>query len=182
MRRLWRVGSGGRPRPMVGRGHSAGPWQPGGEGDPAGVGEGLPGQGLAAEQPPRAFLQVQPARLLGDDTCWSRGWRVSQSRVATLAWLERLSVTTMTSPVGLACSTSARSAESGRCRGTARCRRRAGRPPHAARRTPRSFRPAAILQGALTRWRSVTSRAPAGRSANDWAELAGETTVTPAGG
>src|SRR6266508_1807017 len=37
------------------------------ERDLARVGEGLPGQRLAAEQPPRALLQLQPAGPLGDE-------------------------------------------------------------------------------------------------------------------
>lgn len=39
----------------------------GGAGDLAGVGEGLAGQGGLAEDPPPAFLQVQPAGALGDE-------------------------------------------------------------------------------------------------------------------
>jgi hypothetical protein len=102
----WQWGTA--PDPWSGAGIQLGRGNPRGEGDLAGVGEALPGQGLAAEQPPPALLQVQPARLLGMNTCRSRGWPASQSRVATLVWLDRLSVTTTTSPVGLACSTSER--------------------------------------------------------------------------
>jgi hypothetical protein len=102
----WQRGTA--PDPWSGAGIELGRGNPGGEGDLAGVGEALPGQGLAAEQPPPALLQFSQHAFLGMNTCWSRGWPASHSCVATLVWLDRLSVITTTSPVGLACSTSAR--------------------------------------------------------------------------
>jgi hypothetical protein len=41
--------------------------------------------------------------------CWMRGWSASQVGVLALVWLERLSVTTMMVPAGLAASTAASS-------------------------------------------------------------------------
>src|SRR5215212_11233365 len=61
----WQRGTA--PDPWSGAGIQLGRGDPRGEGDLAGVGEALAGQGLAAEQPPPALLQVQPARLLGDE-------------------------------------------------------------------------------------------------------------------
>src|SRR5215470_12326180 len=60
-------GLGPSPDPGPGAGVELGGRHPGGAGDLAGVGEGLPGQGLAAEDPPPAFLQVQPAGARGDE-------------------------------------------------------------------------------------------------------------------
>ena len=47
--------------------------------------------------------------LLGMNTLRMRGWSSSQVRVATLVWLDRLSVTTTMVPSGLAASTAASS-------------------------------------------------------------------------
>jgi integrase len=55
------------PDPGPGAGVELGGGYLGGVGDLAGVGEGLPGQRLPAEDPPPAFLQVQPAGALGDE-------------------------------------------------------------------------------------------------------------------
>jgi hypothetical protein len=63
-------------------------------GDLVGVGEGLPGQRLAPEDPPPAFLQVEPAGALGDEGVLDAGWSSSQARVLLLSWLDRLSVIT----------------------------------------------------------------------------------------
>src|SRR5919112_4647650 len=53
------------------------------------------------------FSQQAP---LGMNTCSMRGCPASQARVATLEWLERLSVITTSVPVGLACSSRERNA------------------------------------------------------------------------
>src|SRR5438045_9633383 len=58
---------GSSPDPGPGAGVELGGGHPGGVGDLAGVGEVLPGQCLAAEDPPPAFLHVQPAGALGDE-------------------------------------------------------------------------------------------------------------------
>ena len=75
-------------------------------GDLVGAGEGLPGQCLAPEDPPPAFLHVQPAGALGMKACRMRGWPSSQARVLLLSWLDRLPVITQMVPSGLACSSS----------------------------------------------------------------------------
>src|SRR5204863_6122808 len=62
-----RFGLGPSPDPGPGAGVELGGGHPGGVGDLVGVGEGLPGQGLAPEDPPPAFLQVEPAGALGDE-------------------------------------------------------------------------------------------------------------------
>jgi len=41
--------------------------------------------------------------------CWMRGWSASQVGVERLVWLDRLSVSTMMVPAGLAVSTAASS-------------------------------------------------------------------------
>src|SRR6266566_6694724 len=55
------------PDPGPGSGVELGGGHPGGVPDLIGVGEGLPGQRLAPEEPPPAFLQVEPAGALGDE-------------------------------------------------------------------------------------------------------------------
>jgi len=89
---VFRLGSS--PDPGPGAGVELGGGRPGGMGDLMGVGEGLPGQRLAPEDPPPAFLQVQPAGALGMKAWRMRGWPSSQARVLLLSWLERLSVIT----------------------------------------------------------------------------------------
>ena len=61
------LGLGPSPDPGPGAGVELGGGDPGGMGDLIGVGEFLPGQGLAPEDPPPALLQVQPAGALGDE-------------------------------------------------------------------------------------------------------------------
>src|SRR5262249_17520480 len=60
-------GLGPSPDPGPGAGVELGGGDLGGVGDLVGVSEGLPGQGGLAEDPPPAFLQVQPAGALGDE-------------------------------------------------------------------------------------------------------------------
>src|SRR5258707_15429510 len=60
-------GLGPSPDPGAGAGVELGGGGPGGVGDLVGVGEGLAGQRLAPEDPPPAFLQVEPAGALGDE-------------------------------------------------------------------------------------------------------------------
>src|SRR5260370_39811455 len=60
-------GRGPSPDPGPGAGVELGGSDPGDVGDLIGIGEGLPGQGGLAEDPPPAFLQVQPAGALGDE-------------------------------------------------------------------------------------------------------------------
>src|SRR6266516_6990560 len=55
------------PDPGPGAGIELGGGHPGGVGDLVGVGEVLPGQRLVPEDPPPAFLHVQPAGALGDE-------------------------------------------------------------------------------------------------------------------
>src|SRR4051794_7362420 len=55
------------PDPRFGMGVELGGGHLGGVGDLAWVGEGLPGQGVPAEDPPPGLLQVQPARAFGDE-------------------------------------------------------------------------------------------------------------------
>src|SRR5512142_2083129 len=62
-----RFGLGSSPDPGPGAGVELGGGDLGGVGDLVGVGEVLPGQRLAPEDPPPAFLQVQPAGALGDE-------------------------------------------------------------------------------------------------------------------
>src|SRR5258707_10200609 len=62
-----RFGLGPSTDPGAGAGVELGGGGPGGVGDLVGVGEVLPGQRLAPEDPPPAFLQVQPAGALGDE-------------------------------------------------------------------------------------------------------------------
>src|SRR6266487_2775610 len=62
-----RFGLGPAPDPGPGAGVQLGGGYLGGVGDLVGIGEGLPGQRLAPEDPPPAFLQVQPAGALGDE-------------------------------------------------------------------------------------------------------------------
>jgi hypothetical protein len=85
---------GPSPDPGPGAGVELGGGHLGGMGDLVGVGEGLPGQRLAPEDPPPAFLEVQPAGALGMKACRMRGWSSSQARVLLLSWLKRLSVIT----------------------------------------------------------------------------------------
>jgi hypothetical protein len=80
----------------------------GGQGDLGGVGEALAGQRLAANSRHHASCRLSQQAPLGMNTCRMRGWSASQVRVATLVWLERLSVITRMSPAGLAASTSSR--------------------------------------------------------------------------
>src|SRR6185437_7107119 len=60
-------GLGPSPDPGPGAGVELGGGDPGGVGDLIGVGEGLPGQRLPPEDPPPAFLEIQPAGALGDE-------------------------------------------------------------------------------------------------------------------
>src|SRR5436190_22288658 len=60
-------GLGPAPDPGPGAGVELGGGDPGGVGELVGVGEFLPGQRLAPEDPPPALLQVQPAGALGDE-------------------------------------------------------------------------------------------------------------------
>src|SRR5690242_11638951 len=60
-------GLGSSPDPGPGAGVELGGGHPGGVGDLVWVGEGLAGQGLPPEDPPPAFLEVQPAGALGDE-------------------------------------------------------------------------------------------------------------------
>src|SRR5512132_787539 len=60
-------GLGSSPDPGPGAGVELGGGDPGGVGDLVGAGEGLAGQGGLAEDPPPAFLQVEPAGALGDE-------------------------------------------------------------------------------------------------------------------
>jgi len=62
-----RFGLGPTPDPGPGAGVQLGGGHLGGMGDLVRVGEVLPGQRLAPEDPPPAFLQVQPAGALGDE-------------------------------------------------------------------------------------------------------------------
>src|SRR6266516_2660993 len=62
-----RFGLGPAPDPGPGAGVQLGGGYLGGVGDLVGIGEGLPGQRLAPEDPPPAFLQVQPAGALGNE-------------------------------------------------------------------------------------------------------------------
>ena len=49
------------------------------------VGKALAGEGIAAEEPPPAFLEVEPAGApFGMKTCCSRGWSASHVRVSRL--------------------------------------------------------------------------------------------------
>jgi hypothetical protein len=67
----------------------------------SGVANDCPGKRLAAKQPPPALLQVQPAGALRDEGVLDAGAVANQSRVETLAWLDRLSVITMIVPSGV---------------------------------------------------------------------------------
>jgi len=67
-----------------------------------GVGKPPASQGRTAKQPPPARLQVQPARPFRDEPLPDAGWSASHARSARLWWLDRLSLTTWSSPVGLA--------------------------------------------------------------------------------
>src|SRR6266480_5226944 len=60
-------GLGSSPDPGLGARVELGGGDLGGACDLVGVGEGLPGQRLTAEDPPPALLQVQPAGALGDE-------------------------------------------------------------------------------------------------------------------
>src|SRR6266487_1679340 len=60
-------GLGPSPDPGPGAGVELGGGDLGGVGDLVGVGEGLAGQGGLAEDPPPAFLQVEPAGAFGDE-------------------------------------------------------------------------------------------------------------------
>ena len=60
-------GLGSSPDPGPGAFVELGGGHPGGVGDLVGVGEVLPGQRLAPEDPPPAFLEVEPAGALGDE-------------------------------------------------------------------------------------------------------------------
>src|SRR5689334_11023351 len=61
------LGLGSSPDPGPGTGVELGRGHAGGVGDLVGIGEVLPGQGLAPEDPPPAFLEVEPAGALGDE-------------------------------------------------------------------------------------------------------------------
>src|SRR6266478_9532009 len=61
------LGLGPSPDPGPGAGVELGGGHLGGVGDLVGVGEVLSGQRLAPEDPPPAFLQVEPAGALGDE-------------------------------------------------------------------------------------------------------------------
>jgi hypothetical protein len=61
------LGLGPSPDPGPGAGVELGGGDPGGVGDLVGAGEVLPGQRLPPEDPPPAFLQVEPAGALGDE-------------------------------------------------------------------------------------------------------------------
>src|SRR2546430_11404526 len=67
------LGLGPSPDPGLGAGVELGGGDLGGVGDLIGVREGLPGQRLAAEDPPPAFLQVQPAGAFGDESMTDAG-------------------------------------------------------------------------------------------------------------
>src|SRR5215472_8260155 len=60
-------GLGPSPDPGLGAGVELGGGHRGGVGDLGGAGEGLPGQRLAADDPPPALLRVQLAGALGDE-------------------------------------------------------------------------------------------------------------------
>jgi hypothetical protein len=62
-----RFGLGPSPDPGPGTGVELGGGDPGGAVDLVGVGEVLPGQRLAPEDPPPAFLEVEPAGALGEE-------------------------------------------------------------------------------------------------------------------
>src|SRR4051794_23233368 len=73
------------PDPGFGVGVELGGGQLGGVGDLGRVGEGLPGQGVPAEDAPPGLLQVGASRRpFGMNTCSRRGCPVSQARVARL--------------------------------------------------------------------------------------------------
>src|SRR6266540_120925 len=55
------------PHPGVGTGVELAGRDPGGQGDLLGGGERLPGEGFAAQQPPPALLEVEPAGAFGDE-------------------------------------------------------------------------------------------------------------------
>ena len=55
------------PDPRAGVGIQLASRHPGGQGDLLGGGKALPGQRLAAKQPPPALLQIQPAGAFGDE-------------------------------------------------------------------------------------------------------------------
>src|SRR6185312_11383887 len=96
---VFRLGSS--PDPGPGAGVELGGGHPGGMGDLMGIGEGLPGQRLAPEDPPPAFLQVQPTGALGDEGMADAGMILKPGPVLLLSWLERLSVMiTIWLPVG----------------------------------------------------------------------------------
>src|ERR1700758_1030195 len=61
------LGLGPSPDPGPGAGVELSGGHPGGAGDLVGVGEVLPGQRLAPEDPPPGFLEVEPAGALGDE-------------------------------------------------------------------------------------------------------------------
>jgi hypothetical protein len=61
------LGLGPSPDPGPGAGVELGGCHLGGVGDLARTSKGVPGQRLAPEDPPPAFLQVQPAGALGDE-------------------------------------------------------------------------------------------------------------------
>src|SRR5215468_8485658 len=69
-------GLGSSPDPGTGVGVELGGGDPGGVGDLVGVGEGLPGQRLAPEDPPPAFLHVQPAGAFGDEGVADAGMEI----------------------------------------------------------------------------------------------------------
>jgi hypothetical protein len=52
------------PDPRIGVAIELGGRDPGNRGDIVGVSEGLSGEGFAAEEPPPAFLQVEPAGVV----------------------------------------------------------------------------------------------------------------------
>jgi hypothetical protein len=62
-----RFGLGPSPDPGPGAGVELGGGYLGGVRDLVGVGDGLAGQCLAPEDPPPAFLEVEPAGALGDE-------------------------------------------------------------------------------------------------------------------
>ncbi len=86
---MFRLGSS--PDPGPGAGVELGGGHPGGVGNLIRVGEGLPGQCLAPEDPPPAFLEVQPAGALGGEGVADAGMVFQPGPGALLlSWLERL--------------------------------------------------------------------------------------------
>ena len=85
---------GPSPDPGPGAGVELGGGHPGGAGDLVGVGEFLSGQRLAPEDPPPAFLEIQPAGALGDEGVPDAGMALEPGPGALAVVAERLSVIT----------------------------------------------------------------------------------------